>query len=74
MPPDLTDDATLRVVVRDLTRRVEVIERYEPAVLAERVKVLAGEVRGLRRGFYTFAFSVVGGSVLFAISMLVVFQ
>lgn len=58
---------------RDLHRRVRILEktdeRYEPAVLAERLNSLSDDVRALKRAFYTFAFSVVASAVLFALTV-----
>jgi hypothetical protein len=58
---------------RDLHRRVNRIEaqdeKSDPAVLAERVKLLGDDVRSLKRAFYTFAFSVVGSAVVFAFTV-----
>lgn len=39
------------------------------AVLAEQVKNLKEEVRGLRRALWSFVFSVLGGAVLFLLSI-----
>ncbi len=38
-------------------------------VLEERVANLSDDVKSLKRAFYTFAFSVVGGAVIFAFSV-----
>lgn len=54
---------------RDLARRVENIERLEPAVIAERVSALSKDVRSLKTAFYTFAFSVAASAILFAFSV-----
>jgi len=58
---------------RDLHRRVGDIERrdekYDPAVTAIQVKTLSEDVRALKKAFYTFAFSVVGSSVVFAFTV-----
>lgn len=54
---------------RALERRIEVIERIEPAVLAEQVRNLTDDVRSLKRAFYAFAFSVVGSSIVFAFTV-----
>lgn len=37
-------------------------------VLADRVQDMREEVHALRRAFYTFAFSVVGSAVIFALT------
>lgn len=54
---------------RDLTRRVEKIEALEPAVLAERINTLSRSVDGMTKAFYMFAFSVLSGTILFALSV-----
>lgn len=54
---------------RNLERRLERLEQLEPAVLAERVHLLADDVKSLKRAFYTFAFSVVASSILFAFTV-----
>ena len=58
---------------RDLHRRVRLMEardeKYDPAVHALKIEALADDVRALKRAFYTFAFSVVGSSVLFAFTV-----
>lgn len=51
---------------RELARRLDAIEKLEPAVLAERVANLSDDVKALKRAFYTFAFGAVGSAVLFA--------
>ena len=52
-----------------LERRVEVIEATEPQVIASKLDDLEGDVKDLRRALYTFAFSVLGGAVLFALTV-----
>jgi len=58
---------------RDLHRRVGQLEqrdeKYDPAVTAIQVQSLREDVRALKRAFYTFAFSVVGSSVVFAFTV-----
>jgi hypothetical protein len=54
---------------RELSRRVEKIEDLKPDVMADNIKSLSGDVRSLRRAFYTFAFSVVASSILFAFTV-----
>ena len=60
--------------VEQLERRVSRLEdttvSSKLAVLEERVSTLAGDSKSLRRGFYTFAFSMAGGVVLLAIGLL----
>lgn len=50
-------------------RRLAEIERHNLAVMADRLDSLRDEVRGLRRALYSFAFSVSGGAVIFAITV-----
>jgi hypothetical protein len=58
---------------RDIHRRVGQLEardeKYDPAVMDERLKLLSQDVRALKRAFYTFAFSVVGSAVVFAFTV-----
>lgn len=54
---------------RELLRRVENLERLEPAVVANEVKTLAGEVNSLKRAFYTFALGTVSSAIVFAFSV-----
>ena len=58
---------------RDLHRRVRSIEardeKYDPAVMDIQLKSLVQDVRALKKAFYTFAFSVVGSSVVFAFTV-----
>lgn len=54
---------------RELGRRLDALEKLEPAVLAERVANLSEDVRALKRAFYTFAVGVVGSSVVFAFTV-----
>lgn len=78
--PDFGDEPPRPVTVewiayryRDLHRRVNQLEakdeKYDPAVIAERVKLLGEDVRSLKRAFYTFAFSVVGSAIVFALTV-----
>jgi len=60
---------TMLYRIGELERRVEHLFSLEPAVLANEVKNLAADVRGLRRAFYTFAFGVVGSAVVFAFTV-----
>lgn len=59
--------------IEQLERRVARLEdstvTSKLAVLEERVASLAGDSKSLRRGFYTFAFSLIGGVVLLAIGL-----
>ena len=50
-------------------RRLDRLEALEPAVVADRVAALSDDVKSLRRAFYTFAFAVVGSSILFAFTV-----
>jgi hypothetical protein len=58
---------------RDLHRRVGQLEqrddKYDPAVMDERVKTLSEDFRALKKAFYTFAFSIVGSAVVFAFTV-----
>lgn len=54
----------------NLDERVKKLEAAEVSVLSERVSNLKGDVTALKRGFYTFAFSVAGGAILFALSVI----
>ena len=58
--------------VATLERDIEKFEKYpaKQLVLEERIGNLTIEVKSLKRAFYTFAFSVVSGSVIFALSVL----
>lgn len=44
--------------LQDHERRLDHIEAHEPAVLAERVRLLAGEMRALKRALWAFVFSM----------------
>jgi hypothetical protein len=58
---------------RDLHRRIGQLEqrddKYDPAVMDERVKTLSEDFRALKKAFYTFAFSIVGSAVVFAFTV-----
>lgn len=45
------------------------IEKLQPPVMAYEIGQLRDEVRSLKRAFYTFAFSTVGASIIFAFSV-----
>lgn len=69
--------------LRELERRVGRVEEATVSIpviqrdLAEiKTDVIEGrdETRSLRRGFYTLAFSVMGGSILFAVSVFEIFK
>lgn len=53
----------------DLDRRVKNIEDLKPEVMAFEVKETRDDVKALKRAFYTFAFSVVGSTILFAFTV-----
>jgi hypothetical protein len=59
--------------IRDLHRRIGVIEntidQHNLGVLESRVSDLVDDVKALRRAFYTFAFAVVGSSIVFAFTV-----
>ncbi len=80
MSTDFSDEVPRDVTVewvayryRDLHRRVRIVEgrdeKYDPAVQSLRVEALSEDMRALKRAFYTFAFSVVGSSILFAFTV-----
>lgn len=53
----------------DLDRRMKRIEELKPEVMAFEVKETRDDVRALKRAFYTFAFSVVASTILFAFTV-----
>lgn len=53
----------------DHQRRLERLERFEPAAMKQRMEDLSDDVLALKRAFYTFAFGVVGSAVLFAFTI-----
>lgn len=55
--------------ISDLDRRVKNIESLKPEVMAFEVKETRDDVKALKRAFYTFAFSVVGSTILFAFTV-----
>ncbi len=57
----------------DLERRLTRIEDLKPDVMASELGNIRDEVRGLKRAFYTFGFSMVGGALLFAFTAFQVF-
>lgn len=63
---DTPEYTTYRIT--ELERRLNKIDALQLEVIAERVKEMREEVHGLRRAFYTFAFSVVGSAVIFALT------
>lgn len=54
---------------RSVWRRLDAIERTKPETMAQQLLDLGDDVRALKRGFYTFAFSTVGAAVLFAFTV-----
>ena len=75
-PDDIPRPVTLEWIAyryRDLHRRVRDLEardeKYEPAVMQERLNAVSSDVKALKKAFYTFAFSVVGSAVLFAFTV-----
>jgi hypothetical protein len=67
--------------LHELDRRLSLVEKTEPAVVAERVSQLIRgleevkkEVVGLRKSFYALATSIAGGSLLFAVTMFALFK
>lgn len=69
------EDATVAIPViqRDVAEiKQDVLEvRNETRTLAAENR---DETRSLRRGFYTLAFSVMGGSILFSVSVFEIFK
>lgn len=57
-------------LLRDHETRLDEIEKYQPAVMAEQIKQLRIEVRGLKNAM----FSVAGGLLLAAISIAFAFH
>lgn len=53
----------------DHERRIVELERYKPAVMADRMQTLSDDVKSLKRAFYTFAFGVVGSAIVFAFTV-----
>ncbi len=54
---------------RGVWRRLAAIEATKPETMAQQLKDLSDDVRSLKRAFYTFAFAVVGSSILFAFTV-----
>lgn len=54
---------------RGVWRRLDEIEATKPQTMAQQLRDLAEDVRSLKRAFYTFAFAVVGSSILFAFTV-----
>jgi hypothetical protein len=50
----------------ELVRRIADIEKTQPEVMADKLSDLADEVRSLKRSFYAFGFTVIGGAIVFA--------
>lgn len=67
-PPEV-----LRYRLKELERRLGDLEAEKGAhnlgVFETRLDILTDDVKALRRAFYTFAFAVVGSSVVFAFSV-----
>lgn len=55
----------------DHERRLDRLEAVEPAVLAERVRLLSLEVRSMRRALWGFCFSVLVIAVSFGLSAVI---
>jgi predicted membrane chloride channel (bestrophin family) len=53
----------------DHERRISNLERYDLGVIDRRLDDLTNDVVGLKRSFYTFAFSVVGSAIVFAFTV-----
>lgn len=67
-PPEV-----LRYRLREMERRLGELERETGAhnlgVFETRLDILTDDVKALRRAFYTFAFAVVGSSIVFAFTV-----
>jgi hypothetical protein len=50
-------------------KRLDHLERFEPAVMTQQLKELDRDVTSLKRAFYTFAFGIVGSAIVFAFSV-----
>jgi len=59
----------LRWQVDEHARRLEKLERLEPAVMRQKIDDLSQDVSSLKRAFYTFAFGVVGSAIVFAFTV-----
>lgn len=54
---------------RNVWRRLDAIEKCEPATMAQQLRDLGDDVKSLKRAFYTFAFSAVLASIGFAFTV-----
>ncbi len=54
---------------RGVWERLSRIEATRPETMAQQLKDLVDDVRALKKAFYTFAFAVVGSSILFAFTV-----
>lgn len=59
------DQSAIPEHIRDLPQQVQL------AVLYERVQNLGEEVKGLKRSLWAFVFSILGGALLFLLSVAV---
>lgn len=70
---EYADDAAptngVRFRLHIIESRLKRIEDLKPEVMAYEISETRNEVRALKRAFYTFAFSVVGSSILFAFTV-----
>lgn len=55
--------------MRSVESRLDKIERLKPEVMAFELSELRKDVTALKRAFYTFAFSAVGASLVFAFTV-----
>ena len=74
---DVPNGNTLHYRVGAIERRIDQLERLEPAVMAERIhhhtrefEELRDEMRALKRSLYTFAFTIAASAIVFAIGIL----
>ena len=50
-------------------KRLDRLEKFEPAVMTSKLTELDKDVTALKRAFYTFAFGVVGSAIIFAFTV-----
>ena len=62
-------NGTLLYRVGEAEREIRELWATKPEVVAEQVRVLSADVKSLRRGFYTFAFTAAGSAIVFALSV-----
>jgi len=69
VPDDPGDGRRLAWRVDDHDKRLERLEKFEPAVMTSKLTELDKDVTALKRAFYTFAFGVVGSAIVFAFTV-----